>query len=229
MIKPGGRTLGAVDGTVSELYLDATVIGFSDVLLKNRKGNLTDSDITYLTRIKDNGAHLLSIIGDILDLSRIEAGRLEVEIESVGIKGVVMDVFESIGTTARNPAVQLIAEVPDGLEPLRTDRLRLRQVLVNLIGNALKFTSEGSVRVRVVANGPKPRMIEVADTGIGIPADRIAAVFRAFEPADNTTPRRYGGTGLGLSISQSLCELLGYRLEMESEEGKGSTFRIILH
>lgn len=229
MIKPGGRTLGAVDGTVSELYLDATVIGFSDVLLKNRKGNLTDSDITYLTRIKDNGAHLLSIIGDILDLSRIEAGRLEVEIESVGIKGVVMDVFESIGTTARNPAVQLIAEVPDGLEPLRTDRLRLRQVLVNLIGNALKFTSEGSVRVRVVANGPKPRMIEVADTGIGIPADRIAAVFRAFEQADNTTRRRYGGTGLGLSISQSLCELLGYRLEMESEEGKGSTFRIILH
>ena len=229
MIKPGGRTLGAVDGTVSELYLDATVIGFSDVLLKNRKGNLTDSDITYLTRIKDNGAHLLSIIGDILDLSRIEAGRLEVEIESVGIKGVVMDVFESIGTTARNPAVQLIAEVPDGLEPLRTDRLRLRQVLVNLIGNALKFTSEGSVRVRVVANGLKPRMIEVSDTGIGIPADRIAAVFRAFEQADNTTRRRYGGTGLGLSISQSLCELLGYRLEMESEEGKGSTFRIILH
>ena len=206
-----------------------SVIGFSDVLLKNRKGNLTDSDITYLTRIKDNGAHLLSIIGDILDLSRIEAGRLEVEIESVGIKGVVMEVFESLGTTARNPAVQLIAEVPDGLEPFRTDRLRLRQVLVNLIGNALKFTSEGSVRVRVVANGLKPRMIEVSDTGIGIPADRIAAVFRAFEQADNTTRRRYGGTGLGLSISQSLCELLGYRLEMESEEGKGSTFRIILH
>ena len=206
-----------------------SVIGFADVLLKNRQGNLSNSDITYLTRIKDNGAHLLSIIGDILDLSRIEAGRLEVEIDNVGLKGVVMEIFESLSTTARNPAVQLTAEVPDGLEALRTDRTRLRQVLMNLIGNALKFTSQGSVRVRVIANRGKPRAIEVSDTGIGIPADRLAVVCRAFEQADNTTRRRYGGTGLGLSISQSLCELLGFRLEVESEEGKGSTFRVVLH
>ena len=205
-----------------------SVIGFADVLLKNRKGNLLESDVTYLTRIKDNGSHLLSIISDILDLSRIEAGRLEIEIESVGLKGVVMEIFESLGTTARRPGVQLSAEIPEGLEPIRTDRTRLRQVLTNLIGNALKFTSQGSVRVRVEASGAQPRLIEVIDTGIGIPEDRLKQVFRAFEQADNTTRRKFGGTGLGLSISQSLCELLGYRLEVDSEVGKGSTFRVVL-
>lgn len=205
-----------------------SVIGFSDVLLKNKKENLTSSDLAYLSRIRDNGSHLLSIIDDILDLSRVEAGRLDVEIENVSLKSVVMEIFESLGTTARNPAVSLSMEVPDGLETLRTDRTRLRQVLTNLIGNALKFTAAGSVRVRVNAQGTKPRSIEVIDTGIGIPADRLEVVFRAFEQADNTTRRRFGGTGLGLSISQSLCELLGYRLEVDSEVGKGSTFRVVL-
>ena len=205
-----------------------SVIGFADVLLKNRKGRFEDADLGYLRRIKDNGAHLLTIISDILDLSRIEAGKLEIEITDVDVRQLVTEVVASFSTSERGTAVDVGVEVPLVLETFRTDRTRLRQVLTNLVGNALKFTSEGTVRVRVLTNDHRPRAIEVTDTGIGISADRLADVFQPFEQADNTTRRQYGGTGLGLSISTSLCELLGCRLEAESEPGRGSTFRVVL-
>jgi signal transduction histidine kinase len=205
-----------------------SVIGFSDVLLKNRKAHLDDSELSYLKRIRDNGSHLLTIIDDILDLSRIEAGRTEVQLEDVDLTQLVNEVVNSFASSGRKSGVELSTDVPPGLDLLHTDRTRLRQILLNLVGNALKFTSEGSVDVRVVTNGTRPAAIEVVDTGIGIPADRLQLVFRPFEQADNTTRRRYGGTGLGLSISRSLCELLGCRIEAESEPGKGSTFRVVL-
>jgi signal transduction histidine kinase len=204
------------------------VIGFAQVLLRNKKGNLGDGDIKYLERIRDNGNHLLTIIDDILDLSRVEAGRMDVEMADVDVAQLVDEVVASLAGAAREGIIELTAQVPAGLAPLRTDRNRLRQVLFNLVGNAVKFTTDGSVRVRVNANGSEPRSIEVIDTGIGIPADRLAQVFHPFEQADNTTRRRFGGTGLGLSISRSMCELIGCRLEAESQVGAGSTFRIVL-
>jgi signal transduction histidine kinase len=111
-----------------------------------------------------------------------------------------------------------------------TDPSRLLQVLTNLIGNAVKFTERGRVVVRVVADpaSRRPTSIEVADTGIGIPPERQAAIFDAFEQADSSTARRFGGTGLGLAVSKSLCDLMGYRLEVESRPGCGSVFRVIL-
>ena len=204
-----------------------SVIGFAQVLLRNKKGNLAEGDIAYLQRIRDNGTHLLSIIDDILDLSRVEAGRLEVELGDVDLAQLAEEVLGSVGAGAQ-PGVEVRTDIPAGLAPLHTDRNRLRLVLFNLIGNALKFTPQGSVRVRVLAEGARPRAIEVVDTGIGIPPERLADVFRPFEQADNTTRRRFGGTGLGLSISRSMCELIGCRLEVESRPGVGSTFRIVL-
>ena len=137
------------------------------------------------------------------------------------------EVVSSFSGAARG-SVEVGIDVPLVLESVSTDPTRLRQVLTNLVGNALKFTEEGSVRVRILARGERPHAIEVIDTGIGIPPDRLAEVFRPFEQADNTTRRRYGGTGLGLSISRSLCDLMGYRLEADSEPGRGSVFRVVL-
>jgi signal transduction histidine kinase len=205
-----------------------SVIGFADVLLRNRKGHFDDSEISYLKRIRENGAHLLTIIGDILDLSRIEAGRMDVDLSDVNLEQLLQEVIGSFLSTGRSAGVDLRVEAPIVLSSLRTDRTRLRQILTNLVGNALKFTPEGSVTVRVNARGPNVRSIDVVDTGIGIPPERLAAVFKPFEQADNTTRRKYGGTGLGLSISRSLSELLGYTLEAQSEPGRGSTFRLVV-
>jgi signal transduction histidine kinase len=205
-----------------------SVIGFAQVLLRNKKGNLGEGDLKYLQRIRGNGSHLLTIIDDILDLSRVEAGRMDLELTDVDVAQLVEEVVGSLGGAAREGGIELTAQVPTGLVPLRTDRTRLRQVLFNLVGNAVKFTTVGSVRVRVHASGSAPTSIEVIDTGIGIPADRLTRVFSPFEQADNTTRRRFGGTGLGLSISKSMCELIGCGLEAESQVGVGSTFRIVL-
>jgi signal transduction histidine kinase len=205
-----------------------SVIGFADVLLRNRKSHFDDSEIGYLKRIRENGAHLLTIISDILDLSRIEAGRMDLDVADVNVEQLIQEVVASFLSTGRSAGVDLRVEAPIVLASVRTDRTRLRQILTNLIGNALKFTPEGSVTVRVNARGAQVRSIEVIDTGIGIPQDRLAVVFKPFEQADNTTRRKYGGTGLGLSISRSLSELLGYKLEAQSEPGRGSTFRLVL-
>jgi PAS domain S-box-containing protein len=204
-----------------------SVIGFANILLKNKAGNLAEQDVAYLNRILDNGKHLLLLINDILDLSKIEAGKVELEAESV-------DLAEVIATTVSQFEAQLGAEVrirttiPSALEPCHTDAARLRQVLINLVGNAVKFTEQGEVHVSVetLPDSPRPVRIRVQDTGIGIPADRLDAIFEAFEQADSTTARRFGGTGLGLPISRALCELLGFRLEVRSELGTGTEFTI---
>ena len=127
--------------------------------------------------------------------------------------------------------VALRAELPDDLQSLETDADKLKQVLINLIGNAIKFTEEGSITVHVEADPDTLRAarIDVIDTGIGIPEDRMERIFEAFQQADNTTARKYGGTGLGLAITRSLVELLGYRIELESQVGEGSTFSILLN
>jgi signal transduction histidine kinase len=126
----------------------------------------------------------------------------------------------------------LIADVPDAVEFVETDSGKLKQAIINLVGNALKFTHEGSVTVRLetASDGKTPTAISVVDTGIGIPADRLEAIFEAFQQAEAGTSRKYGGTGLGLglALSRSICLLMGYELIVESEEGKGSTFKIVM-
>ena len=207
-----------------------SVIGFANILLKNRGGNLNPKDLTYLERISDNGQHLLGLINDVLDLSKVEAGHMEAELAPAALGELIHETLAQMEGRVLSGQVALRAELPDDLQPLETDADKLKQVLINLIGNAIKFTEEGSITVCVKADPGTGRAvrIDVIDTGIGIPEDRREKIFEAFQQADNTTTRKYGGTGLGLAITRSLLELLGYRIELESQVGEGSTFSILL-
>jgi signal transduction histidine kinase len=207
-----------------------SVIGFSNVLLRLWDGSRNERELLYLRRIRAGGKHLLSLIDGVLDLSKIEAGRMRVERAPVALGDLVADIVASFEGQLRDRPIALETEVPAALSPIMTDPAKLQHVLTNLIGNAVKFTDRGRVVVRVVADAAsrRPVRIEVADTGIGIPTDRQAAIFDAFEQADSSTARRYGGTGLGLALSKSLCDLMGYRLEVVSRLGEGSTFTVVL-
>jgi signal transduction histidine kinase len=208
------------------------VIGFTNVLLRNQHGRLEPDEITYLGRISSNGRHLLGLINEVLDLAKIEAGHETVDLEPVSLGALVRDTVAELDVRATGASVRLQAFVSADLSEVVTDEAKLKQVLINLIGNAIKFTPPaGCVTVRVVCDSPTRRAacIEVEDTGIGIPEGRLGAIFDAFAQADDQTSRRFGGTGLGLSISRKLCDLLGYDLLVHSEVGVGSTFTILLN
>jgi len=208
-----------------------SVIGFTNVLRRNKSGRLDRDEITYLERINSNGRHLLGMINEVLDLAKIESGRETVFLEDVSVAALVRDTVSDLNVRACGASVRLVADVPAGSFRARTDEAKLKQVLINLIGNAIKFTpADGAVTVVVrtedVACGTI--YIEVRDTGIGIPADRLSAIFEAFEQVDTDTARHFGGTGLGLAISRQLCSLMGHELAVRSELGAGSTFSIII-
>jgi PAS domain S-box-containing protein len=205
-----------------------SVIGFANILLKNRSGNLSDQEVAYLGRILENGKHLLLLINDILDLSKIESGKVEIETENVDLADLIVATVGQWDAQLADADVRMRTELPAQIAPLTTDSARLRQVLINLIGNAVKFTEHGEivVAVELLPGSTHAARIRVTDTGIGIPADRLSAIFEAFEQAESTTARKYGGTGLGLPISRALCELLGYRLHVRSEPGAGTEFTI---
>jgi PAS domain S-box-containing protein len=206
-----------------------SVIGFTNILLKNRSGHLTEQELGFLERITANGQHLLVLINEVLDLAKIEAGRMEVVKGPVDLSALVRETLAQMEGDVKGKRLVLKEAVPPDLLPLHTDSSKLKQVIINLVGNALKFTEEGEVVVSVASreDGRTPVGLSVRDTGIGIAAERLHAIFEAFQQADGTTSRRYGGTGLGLTISRSICHLLGFGLEAESEVGRGSTFTIV--
>ena len=181
-------------------------------------------------RIRSSAESLLAIIGDILDFSKIDSRKLTLAREPMALRAVMQGVIDTVQVTAEakglRQVLEVMPEVPDGLVG---DPLRLRQVLVNLVGNAIKFTQSGEIRIRVDIASQLPGEIclhfAVIDTGIGIPRDKLELVFEAFAQADGTSTRRFGGTGLGLSISARLVELMGGDIWVESEVGAGSAFR----
>ncbi len=207
-----------------------SVIGFTNILLKNRSGNLARQELGFLDRISANGRHLLELINEVLDLAKIEAGRMELDLQDVDLDELIRETLAQMEGQVKEKPVELRGEVSQGTLPLNTDPHKLKQVIINLVGNALKFTEEGEVRVKVglLPDGRTPASISVIDTGIGIPPERLKAIFEAFQQADGTTSRKYGGTGLGLTISRSLCQLMGFDMKVESEVGKGSAFTVIL-
>jgi PAS domain S-box-containing protein len=206
-----------------------SVIGFTNVLRKNKRGALGEQEVGFLDRIASNGIHLLGLINDILDLAKVESGKAEVELRPVALEELVRSTLTELQGTVRGRPVELRSVIPPALAPLAADEVKLKQVLINLVGNALKFTPAGSVTLSVIADAAgRPLRIDVADTGIGVPRERLAAIFQPFEQAEVGTARHYGGTGLGLAISSSLCELMGYRLHVRSEVGEGSVFSIVL-
>jgi PAS domain S-box-containing protein len=204
-----------------------SIIGFANVLLKNKHSDLSEANLSYLGRIAANGRHLLGLINDILDLSKIEAGRMTLELGPVQLDTLVSETVGECEGQIRDRPVVLRAELPASVNAALTDEGRLKQVLINLIGNALKFTDRGEVVVRLETDAAgDPARLAVRDTGIGIPADRLDAIFNVFEQAESMITRRFGGTGLGLAISRSLCDLMGLRLDVASVEGEGTTMTI---
>ena len=207
-----------------------SVIGFANILLKNKKQNLKSSDLGFLDRIQVNGKHLLGLINEILDLAKIEAGRMELELMTVDVTNLA---HEALGLVegqirSRESDVEVRVEGPETTEEIETDPAKLKQVIVNLVGNALKFTESGEIVVRIETDEAtgRPTTLSVIDTGIGIPRERLGAIFEAFQQAEAGTARQFGGTGLGLAISRSMCALMGYDLTVESEVGQGTTFKI---
>ncbi len=209
-----------------------SVIGFANILLKNKRGHMGDSELGFLGRIQANGKHLLALINEILDLAKVEAGRMELELGPVNLTALTHEAMGLVDGQIRQKkgVVDVRIEADDALEEMTADSAKLKQVMVNLIGNALKFTEAGEIIIylRAREGSNVPGVIEVVDTGIGISADRLGAVFEAFQQAEVGTARQYGGTGLGLAISRSMCLLMGYDLTVDSEVGKGTTFSIEL-
>lgn len=203
------------------------IIGLSHLALKT---DLTPRQRDYVHKIKSSGQHLLGIINDILDFSKIEAGKLSIENIDFDLDKVLENVGNLMSEKASAKGLELIFEVePSVSAHFRGDPLRLGQILINFCNNAVKFTEKGevSVQVRVLEDSSDSQLVEfsVSDTGIGMSEAQIERLFQAFEQADASTTRRYGGTGLGLAISKQLTEMMGGLVSVESEPGKGSTFR----
>jgi signal transduction histidine kinase/CheY-like chemotaxis protein/ligand-binding sensor domain-containing protein len=206
------------------------VLGMTDLLLDTP---LTPEQSEYVGMVKASADSLLTIINDVLDFSKLEAGRLDLEAIDFMLRSSLEPTLKSLALRARQKGLELSCAVePDVPEALVGDPSRLRQVLINLLGNAIKFTEEGSVTLRVeqetAGEDSTCLHFRVQDTGIGIPLEKQSRIFDAFTQADGSTARRFGGTGLGLTISRQLVEMMGGRIWLESENGKGSTFHFTL-
>jgi signal transduction histidine kinase len=199
------------------------ILGYTELILDNIYGEVPDRIRDVLTRVEKSGRHLLSLINDILDLSKIEAGQLALSLAEFSMKDVVQTVFTAVESLAAEKKIALKAAVPPGLPSGRADERRITQVLLNLVGNAIKFTEVGEVRVDVSARDGTFR-VAVSDTGPGIPAPDQERIFEAFRQVDSSSARKKGGTGLGLSIAKRIVELHGGRIWVDSAVGKGSTF-----
>jgi PAS domain S-box-containing protein len=205
-----------------------SIIGFSRVILKGIDGPVTDLQQQDLTAIYNSGQHLLGLINDILDLARIEAGKMELNFEEVHLNDMVNSVFSTAKGLVKEKPIQLVQRIPTDMPPVRGDTMRVRQILLNLISNASKFTDEGSITIEaMVQKGPTGKMealINVVDTGPGISLEDQEKLFKAFSQVDGSATRKSGGSGLGLSICANLVQLHGGRISVTSESGKGSTF-----
>ncbi len=206
------------------------VIGMTHLL---RFTELTPTQQDYLESLELSAANLLSLISDILDLSKIEAGKVELEYTDFSLRQAISDLVATQIAHAYEKRLQIIPQVADEIPQLVSgDQLRCKQILLNLLNNAIKFTDQGSITIRagIVARSEGQLVIRltVTDTGIGMTPEVLQRVFASFEQADNSTTRKYGGTGLGLSISRQLAELMGGRIWAESVPGAGSSFHLEL-
>jgi PAS domain S-box-containing protein len=205
------------------------ILGYTHMLLNNVTGQVTDPQRKSLTRIDSNSRHLLALINDILDITRIEAGRMPLNATSFGIGELFDEVQAELEPIIKRSNLSVSTKVRGTVPTLRTDRQKVKQIVLNLLSNALKFTPSGSVTMTASYDG-RARQVAVAvrDTGVGIPKEDQAKVFEDFRQLDSSPARGYGGTGLGLSICRRLANILGGSIELDSEPGKGSTFTLRL-
>lgn len=198
--------------------------------LMTESDDLDEQYVEYAEVMQSSGQGLLTLIDEILDLSKIEAGKMTLDIRDISVQEITRDMEMMFKALAAQKNLALNINVnPDSVQNLRTDKQRVEQILKNLLSNALKFTSEGSITLNVSSDESRKKILfSVKDTGIGIPQDKLRMVFEAFQQADGSTQRKYGGTGLGLSISRELARLLGGKIDLKSTEGVGSEFTLIV-
>jgi signal transduction histidine kinase len=206
------------------------IIGLTEMMVKNAARFGTEKAQEPLQRVNRAGTHLLGLINEVLDLSKIEAGKLELNPERINLARLIDEVVGTAGQLAEKNQNRLIVEAQENVGALKADAMRLKQILLNLLSNACKFTKVGEValRVRKVADGRDWVELAVADTGIGLTAEQQAKLFQDFTQADSLTARRYGGTGLGLALSRKLARMMGGDVTVTSELGKGSVFTVRL-
>src|SRR5439155_17809805 len=212
------------------------------LLAENTDGNLSDRQIEFARSIYDAGNDLLTLISDILDLSKVEAGKMDIAVAPLSVRALCADLEQVFRPIAEQQQLTFGVEIDDNVsDSITTDEHRVQQILKNLLSNAHKFTETGSVTLRVGAPPPGTRYtnpeltdasnvvaFSVIDTGIGIKPDQLLVIFEAFQQADGTSSRKYGGTGLGLSISREIARLLGGEIQVESAPGQGTTFSLLL-
>jgi signal transduction histidine kinase len=199
------------------------ILGFVEMILDEVYGDIPASLKEPLTDVQTNGKHLLRLINDVLDLSKIEAGRMELSLAEYSVQDIVDTVRASLQSLAAEKGLRFVTDVQEDIPLANGDGKRITQCLLNLAGNALKFTRQGSVEICVTLEG-QTLLYRVKDSGIGIPKDQLENVFAEFRQVDATITREFGGTGLGLSITKKFVEMHGGRIWVESELGKGSTF-----
>jgi len=201
----------------------------SNDLLENSDGNLNEEQLESAEIITKSGYDLLNLINDILDLSKIEAGKMNLNVSEFELEELATDIRQGFEKMAKQKGIDFSVLLSDNVpEKIATDQKKLEQVIKNLVSNALKFTEKGKVTVDIQPDVGNNLIIEVVDTGVGIPPDKQALIFEAFQQAEGGTARKYGGTGLGLSISRELARLLGGKITLKSELGKGSTFTLVI-
>jgi signal transduction histidine kinase len=206
------------------------IIGLTDMLVKNAARFGTEKAQEPLQRVNRAGTHLLGLINQVLDLSKIEAGKLELNPQTVQLAPLINDVISTAGQLAEQNKNRLVVDAQENLGALTVDPMRLRQILLNLLSNACKFTKAGEVELaaRKVSNGSNFVEFAVSDTGIGMTAEQQAKLFEEFSQADATTAQHFGGTGLGLAITRKLARMMGGDVTVASEPGKGSVFTVRL-
>jgi len=205
-----------------------SIIGFTAIVLKGLAGDLNDEQRLQLTMVNNAGNHLLAIMNDMLDLCRIDAGALKLSLEPLDVPALVDECVQAVSLKARDKGIALTAGLPDPCPRLASDAVRVRQILLNLIDNAVKFTESGSVTVTVSEPTGKVIAFAVRDTGPGISAEKLEAVFGEYEQALESRDRTVDGTGLGLAVCRGLAGALGGTIEVESTLGEGSTFTLAL-
>jgi signal transduction histidine kinase len=205
------------------------MLGYTSMLLQGVAGPVEPPVKRQLGRIESNGRHLLTIINEILDISRIEAGRMPLQISTFKAPDLVNEVKAELEPIIMQRKLSVTIEMPRDLDPITSDRQKVKQILLNLLSNALKFTHQGGVTISGKRNAREKTMVlSVADTGIGIAGADQDRIFEDFRQLDNSPTRAYGGTGLGLSICRRLAQMLDGRISVQSQVGKGSTFTLTL-
>ena len=203
------------------------IIGYSEMLMEEAEDDGLDTYSDDLSKINSSGEHLLTLINDILDLSKIEAGKMELHIEVFELEKHLSQIEATAKPLVEKNGNIFLIEKPDNIKKLTNDQTKLRHILFNMLSNAAKFTKKGTVTLAITKSGDDIKFA-VIDTGIGMNEEQLGKVFEEFTQAESSTSKDYGGTGLGLPISKMMTEMMGGRMDVESEEGKGTTFSITI-